>query len=81
MIPTPDPTEVNRLATDAIERREKEDMTWRHAIETVCGESRVPKTDTPLTMGDLRSYIHRLETAVAKELHQRTNQSYQSLLS
>ena len=79
MIPKLDPTEVNRLATQAIELRAKEDMTWRNAIETVCGKTRVPKTERPLTIGDLRSYIHRLENAVIQELHRRTKVNFQVL--
>ena len=69
MIPKPQPTEVKRLATQAIELRENEGISMLEAIQTVCGESRVPKTETRLTIGNLKAYMHLLQDAVTDEVY------------
>lgn len=69
MIPKPDPTEVKRLADQAIELRENEGISMLEAIQTVCGQTRVPKTQTPLTIGNVRAYIHLLHDAVTDAVY------------
>ena len=69
MIPKPEPTEVNRLAVQAVELREKEGISILEAIQTVCGETRVPKTQTPLTIGNVRAYMHLLHDAVTDAVY------------
>ena len=71
MIPTPEPTEVNRLATEAIELRETEGITMLEAIETVCNLSLVPTTDKPLKIGNVKAYEHLLQTAVTDAVYAR----------
>ena len=69
MIPRPTPTEVNRLAINAIGLREKEGISMLEAIETVCGEALVPTTDKPLTIGNVQAYQHRLQDAVTDAVY------------
>ena len=38
------------------------------AIETVCTQSFVPTTDTPLTIGNVQAYLHLLQDAVTEEV-------------
>ena len=69
MIPRPEPPEVNRLATEAIDLRENEGISMLEAIETACCQSRVPTTDKPLTIGNIQAYLHRLQDAVTDEVY------------
>ena len=71
MIPRPYPTEVNRLASEAIDLRENEGISMLEAIQTVCSQARVPTTDTPLTIGNIQAYLHLLQDAVTDEVYAR----------
>ena len=69
MIPKPEPTEVNRLATQAIDLRENEGISTLEAIQTVCSQSRVPTSDTPLTIGNVQAYLYLLQDAVTDAVY------------
>ena len=71
MIPRPEPTEVNRLASEADGLRINEGISMLEAIETVCGQALVPTTDEPLTIGNVQAYLHRLQDAVTDEVYAR----------
>ena len=71
MIPRPEPTEVNRLATEAIELRKDEGITLLEAIETVSNLAPVPATDKPLKIGNVKAYEHLLQEAVTDEVYKR----------
>ena len=71
MIPTPRPYEVNRLATQAIEMREKEGISMLEAIETICSHAFIPPTDDAITIGNVQAYLHQLQGAVTDEVYAR----------
>ena len=64
----PELTEVTQLATQAIEYRKKKGITLLGAIETICGEAFVPRTDEPLTINDVQEYLRLLQNAVSDEV-------------
>lgn len=80
MIPKPEPTEVNQLATQAIDFRKKESITLLEAIETVCCQALVPKTDKPLTIGNVKAYLHLLQDTVIGEVHAQLSHAAETVI-
>ena len=71
IIPRPYPTEVNRLATQAIDLRENEGISMLEAIQTVCSHAFIPPTDDAMTLGNVQAYLHQLQDAVTDEVYAR----------
>ena len=78
MIPTPEPAEVNRLATEALKLRKDEGITLLEAIETVCNLSLVPATDKPLKIGNVKAYEPLLQDAVINEVVRKFEEGWQA---
>ena len=72
MIPRPQPTEVNRLASEAIDLRENEGISMLEAIQTVCSQARVPNDrHTADDREHVQAYLHLLQDAVTDEVYAR----------
>ena len=73
MIPRPYPTEVNRLATQAIDLRRKrhKGISMLEAIQTVCSHAFIPPTDDAMTIGNVQAYLHQLQDAVTDAVYAR----------
>ena len=69
MIPRPEPTEVNRLASEAIDLRENEGISMLEAIQTVCSHAFIPPTDDAMTIGNVQAYLHQLQDAVTDAVY------------